>query len=87
MGGGPRGRTPGTKEYENIPGFSKAATLQEVQQQDYKLTPGIYVGTEAVEEDSEPFEEKMARLQAQLLEQFDKGEELNKKIIENFKKV
>lgn len=75
------------KAYQNTDGFSYSATLEEVRAQDYKLTPGIYVGTEAAEEDSEPFEEKMARLQAQLLEQFEKGNELQVKIKMNFDKI
>jgi glycine/D-amino acid oxidase-like deaminating enzyme len=33
------------------------------------LTPGRYVGAEAVEDDGEPFDEKMKRLVAQLREQ------------------
>ncbi|MEZ5021792.1 MAG: N-6 DNA methylase [Chitinophagales bacterium] len=53
-------------------GFSKAATIGAIQQQDYKLTPGIYVGTEAEEDDGIPFEEKMETLKAQLIEQFEK---------------
>lgn len=73
--------------YTDIDGFCKSATLEEVRAQDYKLTPGIYVGTEAAEEDSEPFEEKMARLQAQLLEQFEKGNELQERIKINFDKL
>ena len=51
-------RTKG-KSYEDVDGFCKAATLEEVQKQDYKLTHGIYVGTEAEEDDGIPFEEKM----------------------------
>ena len=75
------------RAYQNIDGFCKAATLEEVRAQDFKLTPGIYVGTEAAEEDSEPFEEKMARLQAQLLEQFEKGNELQEKIKLDFDRI
>ena len=71
----------------DIEGFSKAATIAEVQKQDYKLTPGIYVGTEAEEDDGIPFEEKMEGLKAQLLEQFEKGEELKEKIKANFEKI
>lgn len=73
--------------YEDVDGFCKAATIEEVQKQDYKLTPGIYVGTEAEEDDGIPFEEKMETLKAQLLEQFDKGEELKKQILANFDKL
>ncbi|WP_282068242.1 type I restriction-modification system subunit M [Olleya namhaensis] len=77
----------GTKQsisYENEAGFCYSATLEEVQKQDYKLTPGIYVGTEAVEDDGIPFEDKMEDLKAQLQGQFKKGNELQKQIIENF---
>jgi len=58
-----------------------------VRAQDYKLTPGIYVGTEAEEEDGIPFEEKMDGLKATLLQQFEKGEELRKRIVENFERI
>jgi type I restriction enzyme M protein len=73
--------------YEDIDGFSKATTLAEVQKQDYKLTPGIYVGTEAEEDDGIPFEEKMETLKAKLLGHFEKSEELKKQIIANFEKL
>lgn len=72
--------------YEDVAGFCKSASVEEVQKQDYKLTPGIYVGVEAAEEDGEPFEEKMARLKATLTEQFEKGEELKAQILRNFEK-
>ena len=78
-------RTTG-KDYEDEPGFCKAATIEEVQKQDYKLTPGIYVGTEAEEDDGIPFEEKMKDLKATLVNQFEKGETLKKQILENFDK-
>ena len=68
-------------------GFCKAAALEEVQKQDYKLTPGIYVGTEAEEDDGIPFEDKMNTLKAELLEQFEKGEELKERIKANFEKI
>jgi type I restriction enzyme M protein len=73
--------------YEDVDGFCKAATIAEVQKQDYKLTPGIYVGTEAEEEDGIPFEERMEGLKGLLLQQFDRGDELKKKIVSNFGKL
>jgi len=73
--------------YDDIDGFCKAATIAEVQKQDYKLTPGIYVGTEAEEDDGILFEDKMEGLKAQLLLQFEKGEALKKQIIANFEKM
>lgn len=76
-----------SRTYENIDGYCYAATLEEVQKQDYKLTPGIYVGTEEVADDGILFEDKMANLQATLQEQFAKGNELQRKILENFNKI
>ncbi|MBL3645518.1 SAM-dependent DNA methyltransferase [Bacillus sp. RHFB] len=72
----------GTNEqnYEDIAGFCKAATLDEVREHEYTLTPGRYVGLEDVEEDGEPFEEKMLRLTAELSEQFAKSKTLEDEI-------
>ena len=79
-------RTTGD-EYEDIDGFCKSALIQAVKKQDYKLTPGIYVGTEAEEDDGIPFEEKMEGLKSKLVEQFEKGDELKKQIMANFEKL
>ena len=76
-----------SRAYENMDGYCYAATIEEVQKQDYKLTPGIYVGTEEVADDGILFEDKMAALQATLKEQFVKGNELQQKILDNFKKL
>ncbi|PIJ96757.1 class I SAM-dependent DNA methyltransferase [Lysinibacillus sphaericus] len=67
-------------EYKDVLGFSKAATLEEVRNNDYILTPGRYVGLEEVEVDGEPFEEKMTRLTSELAEQFAKSKELEDQI-------
>ncbi|MCZ8145829.1 type I restriction-modification system subunit M [Flavobacterium sp.] len=80
-------RNVNADKYQNIDGYCYAASLEEVRQQDYKLTPGIYVGTEEVEDDGIPFEDKMAGLQATLQEQFTRGNELQAKILENFEKL
>ena len=82
-----RSRSKLQAKYENQDGFCYSATLAEVQKQDYKLTPGIYVGSEAIEDDGIPFEEKMEGLKAQLEEQFKKGNELQDRILENFNKL
>jgi type I restriction enzyme M protein len=75
------------ESYKDEPGFCYSATIQEVAKQDYKLTPGIYVGTEAIEDDGIPFEDKMETLKAQLQEQFAKGNELQQQILENFELI
>ena len=78
---------PDTKEYEDAPGFCKSATLEEISSHSYVLTPGRYVGSEALEDDGEPFEEKMARLTATLEEQFAESALLEAQIKENLKRL
>ena len=53
-------------EYVDLPGFCNSATLEEVQEHGNVLTPGRNVGAEAQVDDSEPFEEKIARLTERL---------------------
>lgn len=66
--------------YEDVAGFSKVAKLEEVREHEYILTPGRYVGLEAVEEDSEPIEEKMERITGELAEQFVNSKKLEDEI-------
>jgi len=68
----------GTLEDEK--GFCSVATLQDIEKQDYILTPGRYVGIEEQEDDGEPFEEKMARLTSELSDMFEKSHELEGEI-------
>lgn len=74
-------------EYEDIPGFCKSATLEEIREHNHILTPGRYVGAADEEDDGEPFAEKMQRLTAQLAQQFEQSDELEQKIRENLAKV
>ena len=69
--------------YEDVAGFCKSATLDEIKKHDYVLTPGRYVGAQEQEEDGEPFAEKMARLTAQLKEQFAESDRLEAEIKRN----
>ncbi len=73
--------------YENIAGFCKAATMEEVIQNNYVLMPGRYVGTEEEEIDAIPFDEKMQTLTAKLSTQFAKDNELENIIRENLKGI
>ena len=72
--------------YEDVKGFCKTVTTEEVAKLDYVLTPGRYVGLEEVEEDFN-FEERFATLQAEFQEQLKEEAELNKRIIDNLAKV
>lgn len=76
-------RGTGAGDYEDVPGFCKSGTLEEIAANGHVLTPGRYVGAEAAEDDGEPFEEKMQRLTAELHEQFAESAELEKKILKN----
>jgi len=78
---------PDVGEYEDTPGFCKSATLDEIRKHGYVLTPGRYVGSEVQDEDDEPFDEKMARLVAQLREQQVEARRLEKMIWENLKEI
>jgi type I restriction enzyme M protein len=68
------------QDYEDIQGFCKAATIDEISDNDYVLTPGRYVGIEEAEDDGIPFEEKMEKLTQEIGQQFRKSRELEEKI-------
>ena len=77
----------GRAEYEDIAGFCKSATLDEIRSHDYMLTPGRYVGATAQEDDGEPFEEKVTRLSAEWREQQAEAARLDAAIAENLVKL
>ncbi len=74
-------------KYKDIKGFCKSATLPDIQKHNYVLTPGRYVGAAVIEDDGEPFEEKMARLTSTLKEQIKEEEKLNVEIEKQLKKI
>lgn len=69
--------------YEDVAGFCKSASLDEIRKHDFVLTPGRYVGAQEQEDDGEPFAEKMARLTDQLREQFAESDRLEAEIKRN----
>lgn len=73
--------------YEDVPGFSKAAMIEEIRENDYVLTPGRYVGLAERQDDGEPYEEKMARLTSELSDQFKKSAELEEQIRDALKEI
>lgn len=66
--------------YEDIQGFCKVASIDEISEHDYVLTPGRYVGIEEVEDDGIPFEEKMTRLTTELYSLFEESHRLEEEI-------
>ncbi|MDS4068415.1 MAG: class I SAM-dependent DNA methyltransferase [Candidatus Competibacter sp.] len=85
----PSGRGAGGEgmAYQDIPGFCKSATLDDIRKHGHVLTPGRYVGAEAAEDDGEPFEEKMKRLAATLREQQAEAAKLDAAIAANLKEL
>ncbi|MDA1231331.1 MAG: N-6 DNA methylase, partial [Planctomycetota bacterium] len=83
------GKTPTSSlkspAYLDVAGFCKSATTAEIAAHGHVLTPGRYVGAEEVEDDGEPFEEKMPRLVAELKAQFAESAKLEKAIKANLK--
>ncbi|MGK8168988.1 type I restriction-modification system subunit M [Pseudomonas aeruginosa] len=69
--------------YEDIPGFCYSASLDDIRKHEHVLTPGRYVGAEEQEDDGEAFADKMARLTAQLSEQFEESAKLEDEIKKN----
>ncbi|MBC8217118.1 MAG: N-6 DNA methylase, partial [Planctomycetes bacterium] len=82
-----RGDADSKQKYEDVPGFCKAATLDEIRRHNHILTPGRYVGAAEVEDDGEPFEEKMERLTKGLREQMAGAAKLDKLIWANLEDI
>jgi len=73
-------------DYEDVPGFCKAAPIERVRELDYVLTPGRYVGLPE-EEDDFVFEERFTALKAEFQQQLEEEAQLNALILENLGKI
>ena len=67
-------------KYEDIQGFCKSATIKEIEENNYVLTPGRYVGTEDIEDDGISFEDKVAEISQNLSNHFKESIELQERI-------
>ena len=77
-----RTRAPKTP-YQDVLGFCKSATLDDIRAHDHVLTPGRYVGVAPQPDDDEPFQEKMTRLAAEWREQRAEAQRLDAAIAKN----
>jgi type I restriction enzyme M protein len=66
--------------YQDVPGFCKSASLDDIRAAGYTLTPGRYVGPPAAEDDGEPVDQKVARLTSDLLAALDESARLDKAV-------
>lgn len=53
-------------EYQDVLGLCKIATIDEISEKNYSLTPGAYVGVAEVEDDGVDFHERMSEIHAEL---------------------
>jgi type I restriction enzyme M protein len=66
-----------TGRFEEVSGFCKSATIQEIATHAHTLTPGRFIGAEDIEDDGESFDGKMTRLVLELSEQMTESSRLN----------
>jgi type I restriction enzyme M protein len=67
---------PNAPEYRDALGFCKSASLREIADHGFALTPGRYVGIVEEEPEAEPFEQRMERLSTELMDLFSEGTRL-----------
>lgn len=72
--------------YQDTKGFSKSATLEEVRELGYVLTPGRYVGLQEVDDEFD-FKERFTSLQNELMAQMDEEKALNARITQNLQNI
>ncbi len=73
-------------KYEDVPGFCKSVTLDEIREKDYVLTPGRYIGLPEDVDDFD-FAERFGKLKAELDEQMKEEVRLNELIWKNLAKL
>lgn len=78
---------PDAETYEDTLGYCKSATIEDIAKHYFVLTPGRYVGMAPLEDDGEPFEEKMINLTRQLEQQFTEADKLETTIKDNLRKL
>ena len=78
---------PDASEYKDVPGFCASATLDQITEHRFVLTPGRYVGTEDAENDGEPIDEKIARLKQELYEAFEESDRLQDRVRDALERI
>ena len=73
--------------YQDIPGLCKAATLEEIEQKGFSLTPGAYVGVPPAEDDGVDFHERMTEIHKELLKLQAKSDRLMETISKNWEEM
>ena len=74
----------GNGEYHDIAGLCKIATIDEIEEKNYSLTPGAYVGVAETENDGVDFHERMNEIHTELAKLHDEANVLMKKILKDW---
>jgi type I restriction enzyme M protein len=76
-----------TAPYADIDGFCKVASRADIEQQDFVLTPGRYVGTPEANDDELPAAERLEMIRKRLVEELDKSAAIEKRLRNLLKQV
>lgn len=74
----------GDGEYHDIAGLCKIAALEEIEEKNYSLTPGAYVGVPELEDDGVDFHERMNEIHAELAKLHEEADVLMKEILKDW---
>ena len=77
----------GGSDYEDVAGFCKDASLDDIRAHGHLLTPGRYVDVGAIDDDGEIFEEKIERLFAEWGAQVQASNLLDERISESLRSL
>jgi type I restriction enzyme M protein len=73
-------REPDVGAYEDTPGFCASATVPQISENRFVLTPGRYVGSEEAKDDGEPIQQKLLRLKSELFDALDESDRLEGRV-------
>ncbi len=76
----------GNSDYQDVSGFCKEATIEEVKSLNYSVTPGRFVGLPDDEDDFN-FAERIISLKTEFEKQIEEEDVLNKRITKNLSKI
>lgn len=77
----------GEGNYNDIPGICKISSINEVEEKDWSLTPGAYVGVEPIEDDGVEFGQRINEIRKELLELQEENNELVKRISSGIEEI
>ena len=77
----------GEGEYKDVLGLCKIATIEEIEEKHYSLTPGAYVGVAEVEDDGVDFHERMNEIHAELKHLNDEANILMSEVLKKWSNI